>query len=61
MECPLYQNERDCFFRNLRETPAELQISVWTLYNLKCAIFIFIPVLDPSDPTTSPFIVQIAK
>jgi len=20
MECPLYQNERDCLFRNLRET-----------------------------------------
>ena len=25
MECPLYQNERDCFFRNLRETPKNIE------------------------------------
>ena len=25
MECPLYQNERDCLFRNLRETPKNIK------------------------------------
>jgi hypothetical protein len=25
MECPLYQNERDCLFRNLRETPKNIE------------------------------------
>jgi hypothetical protein len=25
MECQLYQNERDCLFRNLRETPKNIE------------------------------------
>jgi hypothetical protein len=25
MKCPLYQNERDCLFRNLRETPKNIE------------------------------------
>jgi hypothetical protein len=30
MECPLYQNERDCLFSNLRETPQKYRnITLW--------------------------------
>jgi hypothetical protein len=25
MKCPLYQNERDCLFRNLREIPQNIE------------------------------------
>jgi hypothetical protein len=25
MECSLYQNERDCLYRNLRETPKNIE------------------------------------
>ena len=25
LECPLYQNKRDCLFRNLRETPKNIE------------------------------------
>jgi hypothetical protein len=34
MECPLYQNERDCIFRNLKRNPKKYRnITLWKRWN----------------------------